>query len=518
MRLATMPRLHRLGILLITCAGFASGIASPAVAQDVTTIGVNWGVPSLDLCRTSMVQFNTGYNHSGFFSFGPTTIAPGSLHYPVPDQGWRVVHDPFPFTHEPRPARVIKRDASWALPMINTEWIGSTDTAMEDYAFGPLDYFIFETTFESTAQGWALFNMQLRADDVVDLFLNPSSVYAVANTVNPASLGPAVYLGSRNAGPNGPPTSVAGLKWVKTGKNKLYARVKRTWGANPYPLGLNLTGFVFTPFNYSMLRTPACCLKGTVIGRKYHDYELNFSVLDSAGNPDPAMRGVPIRITRTTPALPAYSDTAVSDQRGDWCFLDLPAGKYAVSEPQFMPCVQTAPWLLPFYTVSVSGGSWSGVTAVTLTNLTNINDLTKTGFGNWCDDCAALYATGSDYPPALECECVPGVPNGTFNCSPVLKATFYNLTSWAVNRVRVEVVHPTSGVSVTPTLINIPAVPQYGWTVLPTIKVNVPSTEVGKAVCVRLSFINVLGGNETVVCVRDFCDYAPCATSNGGGT
>lgn len=427
------------------------------------------------------------------------------------------MHDPFPFTHEPRPARVIQPHGSWAAPLLNTQWIGSTDTSQEEWAFGPMDYFVFETSFNTTAAAWVFFNMQVRADDSVDFFLNPPSLYAVVNTANPLAVGPGSSLFSRTSGPNGPQTLWAGLRFVNSGKNRIYARVKRTFsGSNPYSLGLNVQGTVFTWGQYSTLRSPQCSLKGSIVGRKYHDYELNFSVLNSGGNPDPIMPGVPIKITRTSPASPPYTDTAISDSRGDWSFMDLPPGKYTVSELPFLPCVQTAPWLPPNYTVSVSGGAWSSVTAATLTNLTNTMDLSKSGFGNWCDECASLYQAGTDGPPRLECECVPDFSTNTFNCTTVLKASFYNASSWIINRVRIEVILPPSGISISPTMVNIPAVPSGGFVTLPKLTLSVPVSQVGKAVCLRLSFINAAGANETVICVQDFCDYAPCATVNGG--
>ncbi len=493
-------------------------LASTTAAQlDLPTLETDFdggGFWTLSTCNTNEVKISTGYNHRGT-AFGRPTLPVSSLHSPVPDEAWRIVHDPFLYTHEPRPARTVIRHPSWAAPLPDSVWIGSRDTADEAWAFGATDYFIFETRFCTRTAANLVLDITVRADDVVDFFLNPPSVDDLVVAGIPASLGP-FHIGSHTGGASGAATPISGFLNATTGENRLLARVRRTSGT---PLGLNVAGRVLDTTGQARLIAPHCCLGNSIIGRKLDDWQFDFT---NVNNRDVPMRGIPIRLVRTSPTLPSYSAITLTDIHGDFAFLDLPGGTFRIEELEYLPCFQTVPAAPDplVYTVSFDGPGMfsSGPRAASLNRMAVPSQVQfgDEGFGNWCDTCAWLGAHNSDLPPTLDCHLfqMPGDP--IWSMGPTYFLSYGNDTTCTIHRVKVEVLFPNT-VTVVPAVINLttPLLPNSG-TNLPAIRLNASESDVGEPVCLRLTFYTVIAGVELECCVQDLCDWVPCESLSGG--
>ncbi|HMN95575.1 MAG TPA: hypothetical protein PKC43_05055 [Phycisphaerales bacterium] len=504
-----------LALTALALAGAPAGSANGQVLPTGSTAASGSGWTAGGLCWTNTLNISTGA--------GATIL--GREHHPVPDVAWRVVRDPFTQTHEPRPARLIAKDAFWPNAIAGSQWIGSTDTAYE-WGNGSDPFFIFCMKFCARAPLPLWLDMTVQCGHQVDFFLNPP----ISNPEPLATFGipgfvSATHVGTHPGGSGATPLS----RWlfnVQTGENLLYARVTRAGGNGP--LGLNLRGTVRSvPGELSLLQ-PDCCSGSVIVGRTFHDVQCNFSNVDNRGF---RQAGHPVVAQRIAPASPAVFEVTISDVRGDWAFLDLPRGDYIIGQPLFLPWFQSVPLIPTQYFVSLNS---LGPQGVTLTNLSDANIVAglgpnDQGFGNCFSSCFTISQpipnSDASRVPELECETVPGVIPGVFNTEPVLKnVTLTNgipaspSCSCTINRIRVDVVYGPPGLTVVNPLVNLSApIPPGTMTTLPKIRLNALPSHVGKPVCLRISLIIVSGGVEFTCEQLDVCSWIPCATIIGGG-
>jgi hypothetical protein len=261
-----------------------------------------------------------------------------------PDPTWTVLGDPIPSTVEPRPADVFTNPlAAWhTIP--NSQWIGSQSSSSQ----GTNGCYYYQSCF-CLLDGFshAQLNLALRADDQADVFLN-ASLPQIKCPPLPQQAQPILH-GTASSFGHAQPDTVTFTGPFHSGKNCLIVRVANTAGV---ATGFDLTGSISAaggPNGAGGVVKPGCCQPmGSICGMKWND--ANHDGIHQTS--EPGLAGWTIHLSN--------GQTAVTDQFGNYCFTNLPAGSYTVTEQNQAGWTQTLPKAPPSYTVALAAGAAVG--------------------------------------------------------------------------------------------------------------------------------------------------------------
>jgi len=281
---------------------------------------------------TSSLSLNTGVDPAG-------ALLPGGS----PDPRWTVLEDPFTSTVEPRPADVLTNpNAAWAtLPQ--SQWISSqansSQTTNGNYFYQTC--FCLRDGFKN-----ASLKLDLRADDIADVFLN-NTLAQIKSSTPPAPIlqGAASSFSSSH----NPDHLVYTGPSFKFGENCLIVKVRNTAGI---ATGLDLVGSITAAgpgtATDGVLKPECCHRTGSICGMKWSD--ANHDGVHQSG--EPGLQGWTIHLSN--------GQNAVTDQFGNYCFTNLPAGSYTVTEQNQTGWTQTLPKNPSSYSVALSAGAVIG--------------------------------------------------------------------------------------------------------------------------------------------------------------
>jgi hypothetical protein len=281
---------------------------------------------------TASVSLNTGVN--------PTT---GALLTPLgsPDPGWTVIGDPFTSTVEPRPADVFTNALSAWGTLPGSQWIGSQTDANQ----GQNGAYYYQRCFcLRDGFGNASLQLQMRADDQADVFLNATLPQIQNNSVTPILHGGNGHFWS-SVQPDILTSPVTGLKF---GTNCLIVRVQNiSSGATGLDIAASITAS--GPGGTDGVLVPACCERtGALCGIKWNDL-----------NHDGIHQSTELGLPNWTIQL-SNGQTALTDQFGNYCFSKLPPGPYTITEQAQAGWVQMLPKTPPSYSLAVGAATATG--------------------------------------------------------------------------------------------------------------------------------------------------------------
>jgi hypothetical protein len=268
-----------------------SAITNLSGIQGELPITVN--VVDCNCIPVDSIAINTGWDQSA-----QTTLAVGAW-----DFDWYIISDPFPATHEPRPARVIDRHPAWKPAETNSQWISSRDTYIAGCEPAG-NIYVFESYFCLFDSINASLSFWIRVDDTAKVYLNGHFI----RSIGPGSFsGSAVHVSTTNSG------------FFKSGKNTIRVVVNNY---NCTAMGLDVAGTV-----YGNMQGFLCCCSdsnGVIMGIKWND-------LDGDGQRDagePPLNSWPIHLTNEM----MLTTTTTTDEFGNYFFMFLPDGDYTLTE------------------------------------------------------------------------------------------------------------------------------------------------------------------------------------------
>jgi len=295
-----------------------------------------------DPCATSQVLLNTGYDH-----LNQAVLPIGEI-----DARWTVVEDPSPDTAEPRPATVVQRFPSWAIPESGSQWISGYPTT----ASAAAGTYVFETKFclrSAAILPQCVLQIGMRADNACRAYLNGNLIHT-GQAFGP----PILNIASYSLSPSG-----------ILGTNVLRVEVDNI-GSNP--MGLDLVATVIASPNATAEKPDCCSATGSLQGSKYHD--LNGNGQRDFG--EPMLPGWQINLHSSGLLV----NSVTTDGAGYYSFTNLQPGVYTVSEVQKPSWTQTAP-LSGVHTVNLQ--ALQGITRLDFGNQVNCTPAPHSMVGWW---------------------------------------------------------------------------------------------------------------------------------------
>ncbi|MHB1279031.1 MAG: SdrD B-like domain-containing protein [Bacteroidia bacterium] len=259
--------------------------------------GVQW-CAAQSACQTSFCSRDTLLIRSGF-NHGTNSL----YSYGSGDAYFLITQTPSSSSTSAAPFVIAPHPAWYTLP--GTRWISANSVA-RSYSNNPApaNPYVFRTQFCTCQDDSAFINLQIGADDEVEVFLDGVSLgnftagwyFQAANTIN-----------------------INHTAYLVAGTHSLEFKLRNTGGV---AMGLNVKGSVIGGFT---LKHACCDPNSSICGTKYEDANgngtrdngenglQNWKIIleDSSGNP---------------------IDTMLTDQYGDYCFTNLIPGTYSVRE------------------------------------------------------------------------------------------------------------------------------------------------------------------------------------------